>query len=148
MKLARRLQVEGGVEGFAGNQQVRTLLNSADVVIAEKFTPIGGPGFNLTLKSCEPLRVEGWLVGKQYIPDYPGPEWQRPDAMYFCGGSGVKEKRKRAKEFLKEHGLYATGKTVGAKDAEDVISATLHLLAYMRKIGHMPTLRKYFGGPE
>lgn len=144
LKITDRYQIEGGVEAFSGNYKIRSALNMADVVISEKFTPLQSSGFNLTMRSVEPLRVEGWLVGKGFIPDYPGIEWQRPDAMYFTGGSGVKDKRKRAKQFLKDIGMYVTGSKVGAKDAEDVISATLHALAYMHKIGHLPTLNAYF----
>lgn len=163
-------QIEGGLRGFLDNFWFEYDYMYADyrlevggtydcrydvedempVFVAEKFTPRAGQGFSHTLASTEPLRIEGALIALNLMPDYQKAEgnarWQQPAQQYFCGGSGVTEKRKRAKAFLKEHGLYLTGKDVGQKDAEDAISATLHALAYMRSMKHMPTLRYYFGG--
>jgi len=113
--------------------------------VCEKFTPRQ----SLTLKSAEPLRIEGALVQMGIVPDYvqggKNPQWQHPPAQYFCGGQTLSEKKKRSREFLKKHGLHLTGKMVGCKDADDAISARLHAFAYMRRIKHMPTLRHYFG---
>lgn len=118
-------------------------------VIAEKFVPLSGGGFSHTLKSVEPLRIEGAMVAlgmiEDYAPDGGNANWQRADKQYFCGGKTKAEKRKLSKQFLKDHGLYLTGKDVGQKDAEDYFSSILHAFAYMRKIGHEPTLKHYFG---
>lgn len=116
-------------------------------VIAEKFVPLSGGGFSHTLKSTTPLVIEGAMIALGMIEDY-APEsaaWQRADKQYFCGGKTKAEKRKLSKQFLKDHGLYLTGKDVGQPDAEDYCSSILHAFAYMRKIGHEPTLKHYFG---
>lgn len=111
---------------------------------SEKFIPLSGNEFSHTLGSVEPLRVEGALIALGLLPaEYPAPQWQRADQQYFCGGDNVREKRKRSKAWLKEHGLYLTGRSVGQKDAEDVISATLHALSWARK-HHEPSQRFYF----
>lgn len=117
-----------------------------DLVVVEKFIPRSGKRFSHTLSSVEPLRIEGAIVALGLTDDYSADssQWQQPSQQYFCGGSGVKEKRKLSKEWLKTHGLYLTGSKVGKKDAEDVLSSTFHAFTYMRTIRHMPTLRKYF----
>lgn len=116
-----------------------------DVVVVEKFTPRGGAGFSLTEASVEPLRCEGVLIGRgfgQYI------SWQPPATQYFMGGVDLREKKKRSREFLKLHGIYATGKMVGQADADDAISAELHAIAYLRRARHMPTLEELFQEEE
>lgn len=113
-------------------------------VLGEKYVPLSGKGFSHTLGSVEPLRVEGALIALGLLPaEYPAPQWQRADQQYFCGGDNVREKRKRSKAWLKKKGLNVTGKSVGAKDAEDVISATLHALSWARK-HHEPSKRFYW----
>lgn len=116
----------------------------------EKFTPrphAGGGG--LTLKTVEPLRIEGWLVGNRLIEDYPldgssaPPQWQHPPLQYFAGGKTVAEKKKRQHAWLKEHGLYVTGKDVGQPNADDARSAIAHSIAFLRKF-HRPTQGHYF----
>lgn len=155
-------QIEGGVNGFLewwrsegklfelgrhpltspprvfgndGNLKLEQLF----VYVLERFTPLHHDGFNLTEDSVEPLRIEGAfmaLVGE--------PVWQRPAEQYWAGGDTLPEKKKAARAWLKEHNLLPTGKDVGLGDANDVVSATLHSLAYMRNIQHMPSLRKWF----
>ena len=115
-----------------------------DVLVVEKFTPRGGPGFSLTQASAEPLRGEGVLIGRGFEPFI---SWAEPSQQYFMGGTDLAEKKKRSREFLKLHGLYLTGKTVGQKDADDAISAELHAIAWLRRKRHMPTLLALFG-PE
>lgn len=148
-------QIEGGLTGFFEHIffpqrgpwiiEHRTGSYEDTVFICEKFTPRQ----SLTLKSAEPLRIEGALVQMGVVPDYiPGKknlQWQHPPAQYFCGGQSLTEKKKRSREFLKKHNLHLTGKMVGCKDADDAISARLHAFAFMRRIRHMPTLRHYFG---
>lgn len=147
-------QIEGGLTGFFNAFDLGDGLhlyiagtrfdNYGLEVVGEKFTPRQ----SLTLKSAEPLRIEGALVQMGVLPDYiPGKknlQWQHPPAQYFCGGKTLPEKKKRSREFLKKHDLHLTGKLVGCKDADDAISARLHAFAYMRKIKHLPTLEAYF----
>ena len=91
-------------------------------------------------------RIEGVLEYLGVMPPYDKTEkrWQQPQLQYFCGGKSKIEKRRKSKDWLKEHGLYLTGKYVGCKDAEDVISSQLHAFAYLRGIKHRPTLLHYF----
>lgn len=119
-------------------------------IVTEKFVPLQNKGFGLTLDSVEPLRLEGVLVHEGLMPDYAPEEkqWQRADKQYFMGGTKKPEKRKRAKDFLRKHGLYLTGKNVGCKDAEDVVSSQLHAFAYLRGQRHLPTLNHYFRSTE
>lgn len=116
-----------------------------DRIVVEKFTPRNNSSFGLTQDSVEPLRGEGVLIGRglgAFIT------WQAPAAQYFMGGADLKDRKKRSREFLKLNGLYATGKTVGQKDADDAISAELHAIASMRKMRHMPTLVELFQPEE
>jgi len=146
-------QVTGGLGGFMDWWDGMVLLVDDGGVgmwavdaewMSEKFIPLSGNGFSHTLGSVEPLRIEGALIALSLMPaEYPAPEWQRADQQYFCGGDNVVEKRKRSKAWLKEHNLYLTGKDVGQKDAEDVISATLHALSWARK-HHEPSQRHYW----
>lgn len=116
-----------------------------DAIIVEKFTPRGGPGFSLTQAAAEPLRGEGVLIGHQLEPFI---SWAEPSAQYFMGGTNLADRKKRAREFLKKHDLHLTGRLVQQKDADDAISATLHAVAFMRKIKHKPTLDAMFMFPE
>jgi hypothetical protein len=113
-------------------------------LVVEKFTPRDHDNFSLTLKSVEPLRGEGVLIGQAFGPFI---DWQQPAAQYFMGDSRMTlaQKKKTAREFLKLHGLYVTGKHVGQKDADDAISAELHAIAWLRKKKHLPTLEALFG---
>jgi hypothetical protein len=114
-----------------------------DALVVEKFTPRPNANFNHTRKSTEPLRVEGVLIGRGFEPFI---QWAEPKQQYFMGDSQLPldEKKRLAKEFLKEHGMYVTGKAVGKKDADDAISATLHAVSWMRRKRHMPTMEKLF----
>lgn len=113
--------------------------------VSERFVPLSGGGFSQTSDSIEPVRIEGALIALGLMPhDYTDKAWQRPAAMYFSGGSTKPERLKANRAFLKKHGLLVTGKQVGCKDANDVNSAQLHALAYMRKIKHVPTIQKFW----
>ena len=115
-------------------------------VICEKFVPLNNKGFGHTLKSVEPLRIEGALIALGIMPEYL-PEhydvWPRPASMYFMGGANKREKLQRSRAWLKEHGLLLTGKDVGQADADDAISATLHAFAYLLHQRHRPTMKHY-----
>ena len=116
-------------------------------VISEKFTPLQGKGFAQTLDSTLPLVCEGVLIAYGIMPVYDSKEkrWQRPNPMYMYGGSTLAEKKKRAREFLKKHGLYVTGKELGAPDNNDAVSAILHGIAYVVKtLEHRKTWDAYY----
>ena len=116
-------------------------------VISEKFTPLQGKGFAQTLDSTLPLVCEGVLIAHGIMPVYDSKEkrWQRPNTMYMYGGSTLAEKKKRAREFLKKHGLYVTGKELGAPDNNDAVSAILHGIAYVVKtLEHRKTWDAYY----
>lgn len=139
-------QVSGGLKGIYELFETTTLYWRSDVIICEKFIPRPNPGGGgLTLKTVEPLRIEGWLVAAGYMPDYkPGLHvWRQPSQQYL-GGDTVKEKRKNVKKFLKKIGLYYTGSQLEKKDSDDVISATMHAINFLRDEFHTPTLEAYF----
>jgi TorA maturation chaperone TorD len=71
-------------------------------------------------------------------------EWGEPSMQYFMGGVDLKDRKKRAREFLRENDLYLTGSMMGQKDADDAISAELHAIAWLRRKRHMPTLQALF----
>ena len=115
-----------------------------DALVVEKFTPRSaraGAEFSLTRDSAEPLRCEGVLVGLGLEDQI---EWGEPSMQYFMGGADLKERKQRARAFLRENGLYTTGSMVGQKDADDAISAELHAIAWLRRKRHMPTLQALF----
>ena len=129
----------------------RLFWSSEVVVVSEKFTPLQGKGFAQTLDSTLPLVCEGVLIAYWIMPVYDSKEkrWQRPNTMYMYGGSTLAEKKKRAREFLKKHGLYVTGKELGAPDNNDAVSAILHGIAYVVKtLEHRPTWDAYFEETE
>lgn len=114
---------------------------------AEKFVPYPTPGHSPTLDSSYPLVVEGVLIALGLMPDqYPHPAWQRSSEQYPNGGRTKVEKKKLRQQWLKQHGLWQTGKDVGQPDADDANSAIAHALVAMRKRNHLPTIRKYWPG--
>lgn len=120
-------------------------------VVSEKFTPLQNKGFNLTLDSVEPLRIEGALVSMGLLPDYGKavPSWQRPAEMYWVPGKNATEKRRNQVAWVKERfpELHLTGKDVSAPDADDARSAIWHGMVWLRK-NHLPSARYYFGGED
>jgi hypothetical protein len=147
-------QFGGGAEGladFMGYYKMRSGPHptmdgkTLDALIVEKFTPRGGPEFRLTQDSVEPLRGEGVLIGRGFVPYIT---WQPPAAQYFMGGATLPERKKRSREFLKRNGIYITGGLVGQRDADDAISAELHAIAWLRRRRHMPTLVEFFTEEE
>lgn len=143
-------QVSGGADGLKRflKEWDRALRGT---LISEKFIPFGIKGARFTLDSLEPLRGEGVLIALGFMPDYSNdePRWQVPSKQYMYGGKTKAEKRKLAKEFLKKHGWYLTGKDVGQKDAEDAISARLHIIYYIaHTLRHKPFWDLYFEGVD
>lgn len=118
-------------------------------IVAEKFTPLQGKGFSLTLDAVEPLRCEGALIAKGLMPaEFPHERWQRPDRMVLAGGDTPVQRKKRSDDLLRANNLWCTGRDVGQPDASDAISATKHAVAYMKKIRHAPTLAAMFKEEE
>jgi len=128
-------------EDGSKHQCYDTFVTSPTTVVAEKFTARGsGNAFSYRTNALEPLRIEGALLALGLEPS-----WQYPQNMYFMVPSGFKgNKKSLAHKWLKDNGLYVSPKDVGCKDADDVRSSILHALVYMRKIGHKPTLERYF----
>lgn len=125
----------------------RLFWSSEVVVVSEKFTPLQGKGFAQTLDSTLPLVCEGVLIAYWIMPVYDSKDkrWQRPNAMYRQGGKDKAEKRKRSKQFLRDHGLYVTGSDLGQPDNEDAVSAILHGLSYItHTLNHRPTWDTYY----
>lgn len=120
-------------------------------VVSEKFTPLQNRGFNLTLDSVEPLRIEGALVAMGLLPDYGPkvPSWQRPNEMYWVPGKNAVEKRRNQVAWVKERfpELHLTGKDVSAPDADDARSAIWHGMVWLRK-NHLPSAKHWFGGDD
>lgn len=167
-KLEFATQIEGGVQGFTkevSNQYCTDSFSDTygetcfsvgrfsnggfyhwydevdedTIFIAEKFTARGtGNGFAYRTEALEPLRVEGAMIAMEM-----NLSWCSPAQQYFAGGKGP-EAKKRAHAWLKAHDLYISPKSVGCKDADDARSALLHAIAYLRRIGHEPTIRHYF----
>lgn len=114
-----------------------------EAIVVEKFTPQQSGAFNLTEGSVEPLRCEGVLISRADRAAYV---WQRPAAQYFMGGTSAADRKKRSRDFLRAHDLYLTGSMIATPvpDADDAVSATLHAIAYLRGIRHLPTLEGFF----
>lgn len=107
-------------------------------VIAEQFVLLPSPGRTPKTRDLEPLPVEGALKAM-----YSGTVWQRASCQNLAGGDDPKERRKNTDKVLKDYGLWLTGKNVGMKDANDVLSATRHALYYMMfTLKHEPTMSK------
>ena len=154
-KLVKAWQFGNGVQGlldwlekyYPNSGWLLPFWLSEVVVVSEKFTPLQGKGFAQTLDSTLPLVCEGVLIAYGIMPVYDSKEkrWQRPNTMYMYGGSTLAEKKKRAREFLKKHGLYVTGKELGAPDNNDAVSAILHGIAYVVKtLEHRKTWDAYY----
>lgn len=145
--LEQAWQIEGGAfsllgwaSGFVGTANL--WVGDADdlEVVAEKFQPINHSNYALTTASVEPLRCEGVLLALDMMLDYPHETWRHPKDQYFIGGVDLADKKKRAHRFLKDNGMYVTGKTMGCADANDARSAILHGVSYAIKVlKHKPT---------
>lgn len=156
-KLTHFFQIEGGVEGFLRDLRVRDYLSteyprvyvrdvciSDDKVvkaIAEKFNARGGAnsGFSYRTRDLEPLRIEGSMLALGL-----NPHWVSPPQQYFAGGEGKAKKKQAQHKWLKEKGLYVTGKMVGCDNADDVRSAIAHAIAFLVRQKHRPTIEHYF----
>lgn len=80
------------------------------------------------MPDVEPLRIEGALT-----VFYPNIVWQQPS-----------DKHHTPDTILKEHGLWQTGKPLGHVDGRDANDAIIHAITFLKKRGHVPTLKKYW----
>lgn len=114
------------------------------ITICEKFSPRPSnvTGFQQSLDTVEPLRVEGMLVDREIMPDY-APKvktWRSPSQQYLVGGKDKADKKRRMHKFLKDNGYYRTGKDFGMADADDARSAIAHGINYLiREVKHGPS---------
>lgn len=167
-KLTHFFQIEGGVEEFIRrvhydrpeedeyfqvdpvefetlaefNSEVVSVLPTGKITfIAEKFMArsVSQGGFSYRTRDLEPLRVEGAMLAMGL-----NPTWVSPPQQYFSGGEGKAKKKQAQHRWLKEKGLYVTGKMVGCDNADDVRSAIAHAIAYLVRQKHRPTIEHYF----
>ena len=110
------------------------------VFLVEKFTARGGgQGFALRTEHLEPLRIEGAMLAMGLKP-----HWVSPPQQYFAGGEGKAKKKQAQHKWLKEKGLYVTGKMVDSSDADDVRSSIAHAVGWLMRQKHRPTINYYF----
>lgn len=171
-RLTNSFQIEGGVEGFLKNVRMiqgnygeyGTLaigdlsevpsqffdlwdedsefdIREAGTVIVEKFTARGGAntGFAYKTRDLEPLRIEGAILAMGLSP-----HWVSPPQQYFAGGDGKAKKKQAQHKWLKDKGLYVTGKMVDSPNADDVRSSIAHAVAWLMRQKHRPTIEHYF----
>ena len=141
-------QVPGGQEGLMGWLDKHPVESSLlwQTVGSEKFIPRPIPGGSHTLESTYPLVQEGVLVGRGVMPPYPRGNWQPASSQLLVHGDTPAESKKMSDELLKRLGLWFTGKDVGQPDANDVNSATKHILFFLsRTLKHKPTLEWMYG---
>jgi len=104
------------------------------LTVAEKFIPFPGKGFGQGLDSTLPLVGEGVLIALDVMPAYPDPRWRVARNMYLFGGKDLKQKKKYARTFLKEKGMYVMPKELGQPNSDDAVSATLHGISYLAQV--------------
>jgi hypothetical protein len=131
-------QLPGGATAFDEYmQELDDEGHAWDIIVCEKFAP-RPMARTLKLEELEPIRIEGMLQkGFEHI------HWQRPAAMVLRQGDTQAARKKNSDDLLRRNGWWLTGKDVGLKDANDANAAAKHALAYMRSIGHMPTIETH-----
>jgi len=80
------------------------------------------------MPDVEPLRIEGALT-----VFYPNIVWQPPSDKHHVPDT-----------ILKEHRLWQTGKPLGHVDGRDANDAIIHGITFLKKLGHVPTIKKYW----
>lgn len=143
-------QVDGGLPGLLIWLNENQSTADSHVWWAEFYKPYSAIQ---TIDSMYPKYVEGALVTLGYMHDYDldPARWRTSNYQYVVSGKNAAEKKRNQLAWIKENHpeLYVTGKMVGQSDADDVRSAIGHLLSIMRdKLGHRPTIEKYWGGDE
>lgn len=127
-------EVPGGLDG-ADERASAVGVGGIDITVCEKFrmTPRAR-----TAVQVEALRIEG-AVNAWCKPVV----WQYPDQMLLAGGHHGSPSRNKtaADNVLRSMGLWTLPSEVdNHPDANDINSAMKHLVAYLRNIGHAPTL--------
>lgn len=124
-----RHQLVGGLDGvveylwelYHGNWEAR--------IVCEKFSPLP-TARAYRLNELEPIRIEGAIeamFGLDLVT------FQRTSALTIAGSHGnPAANKKAADDYLRDCGLWTTGKVVGRRDANDVNAAMKHLVAYGR----------------
>lgn len=144
-------QVPGGQEGLIQWLDDRGHWRfdyPGDIVGSEKFIPRPIDGGTHTLESTYPLVQEGLLVGRGIMPPYPRGHWQPATSQVLrrSPDNDPDKNKKLSDELLQTLGLWLTGTDVGQPDANDVISATKHIIWFLtRTLKHKPTLEWVYG---
>lgn len=135
------LQLDGGLGGF--KPWLEKQFNKGmdwDVWVCEKFVPLP-MARSFKLAELEPIRIEGMLewVSDEVI-------FQRSGAMVLANepNATTARRKKLSDDVLKRAGWWLTGKRdLNMSDANDANAAAKHALAYMRSIGHEPTISAF-----
>lgn len=138
-------QFPGGIQGFIKWYWEEDYWGKAKGFewVVEKFTPRPAQRSFKTAE-LETIRIEGAIEYALWNEDVHDIHWQRPDKMVLRGGDTPAQRKKNSDQLLKDHGLWLTGKSVQRPDANDVIAATKHLLAYAKSIDHGASLDLYW----
>lgn len=142
-KLVHVDQFRGGVEELITRVTELKKQYKNAIYICEDFQARPQNGFSYTTASLEPLACIGALTALHIIDRKNRNQMVTPAMQYFSGGKGKQERKKRQHAWLKETGLYVTGKQFGTPDADDARSAIAHGVAWLRK-HHKPTAKRYF----
>jgi hypothetical protein len=128
--------IPNGAAGF-GDWWHNSEAEYREKLIVETFVPRA----NEFLASVAGVEVIGFIKGTTWRD----PIWQsRSDKALLTGNKPGVDSEAKNNAFLKEHGLWLTGKQVGWKDGRDAMDAEIHALVYAKKIRHIPTLRQYW----
>lgn len=123
------VQVQGGFDGVERWIDESPLIDIAQRVVFERFTPRPMER-SYKRDELEALVIEGLVrrVRKHEL------HFQPPTAMNLGG------EPQAARKLLKKLNWWQTGRMVGSGDANDANAATLHAIAHMRHIKHAPTI--------
>lgn len=141
-------QIPGGQEGLIDWLEEGWPGHYGEIIGSEKFIPRPIEGGSHTLESTYPLVQEGLLVGRGIMPPYPRGHWQPATSQTLrrSPDNDPDKNRKLSDELLQRLGLWLTGTDVGQPDANDVISATKHVIWFLtRTLKHKPTLEWVYG---
>lgn len=146
----RAYQIPGGVQALmdfiAEDNEAQWWLPTCEIIGCEKFIPREIEGGSHTLESTLPLVLEGLLMARGLMPVYPEGNWQPATAQLLSGGDTPEERKANSDNLLRAAGLWFTGEDVGRPDANDVNSATKHIVHFLtRKLRHRPTIEAIYG---
>ncbi len=142
--LQNRWQVHGGLDGFVDWLDIHSAsVGGWDEIVSEKFILSSANRFT---PDTTPLLIEGALQAFLWLEDIPAnlywqPNTAKADLIGYPATAKTKAQRQRLRfDFLKEHGLFVPG-----EDNTDSNDCCVHALVFLRRRGHMPTIRKYWG---